>query len=316
VLDDRAAASLGELGIAVRGRRVTAQPWLDAGTVVLRPELDDQLRERCRTEGVVVIEGIEALAPVTERGIVVGATCQSVDGSPRRFGCDVLIVADGANSTFGRALGTHRRRDLPYLVGVRRRWASGRAATASVTRSLQRGDGERVPGLGWALPDDHGGVTVGVTIPSTVPDVEGINPTQVLERLVDRWRDTGRLDLGEPLGEARGGRLPVGGSVGPIAGPTFLVVGDAAAAGHPLTGLGIAAAVRTGALAGRAAGTALLAGDAAALQTFPVDVRRDLGEEHRRSRNALRIIGTPAGHLLERRAPRLVRIAAALSPGG
>ena len=316
VLEDRAAAVLGELGVAVRGRRVTARPWVEAGTVVLRPELDERLRDRCRLEGVEVVEGTEAISPVTERGIVLGATCLTADGSTRDITADLLVVADGANSTFGRALGTHRRRDLPYLVGVRRRWQSGRAATATVTRSLRRSDGEGIPGLGWALPDDEGGVTVGVTIPSTVPDVEGVNPMQVLERLVERWRDAGRLDLGEPLGEPRGGRIPVGGSVGPIAGPTFLVIGDAAGAGHPLTGLGITAAVRTGALAGRALGNALLTGDAAALQTFPADVRREFGEEHRRARNALRIVGTPVGHLLERRAPRLVRIAAAVSPGG
>jgi flavin-dependent dehydrogenase len=320
VLDDRAAATLGEFGVAVRGRRVTLRPWLDAGTVVLRPHLDDDLRTRCRAEGVEILSGTEASTPISERGLVLGARCITVGGSPTTTGsevlADVVIVADGANSTFGRTLGTHRRRDMPYLIGVRRRWEARRATTAMLTRSLHRGDGLRLRGTGWALPDDEGGVTIGVSIPSTVPDVEGVNSTQVLNRLVERWIDSGHLDLGEPLGEPHGGRLPVGGSVGPIAGPTFLVVGDAAAAAHPVSGLGIAAALRTGSLAGRAAAAALADGDDAALQSYPSDVRREVGEEHRRARNTLRIVGSPLGDRLDRGAPRLVRLAATLSPGG
>lgn len=320
VLDDRAAASLGEFGVAVRGRRVTLRPWLDAGTVVLRPDLDDELRSRCRSEGVAVLTGTEAVTPISERGLVLGARCATTGESPTDPGfevlADVLIVADGANSTFGRTLGTHRRRDMPYLIGVRRRWEARRAATAMLTRSLHRGDDSGLRGTGWALPDDEGGVTIGVTIPSTINDVEGVNLTQVLDRLVERWVDGGHLDLGEPLGEPRGGRLPVGGSVVPIAGPTFLVVGDAAAAAHPVSGLGIAAALRTGSLAGRATASALAAGDDTALQSYPGDLRREVDEEHRRARNTLRIIGSPLGDRLERGAPRLARLVATLSPGG
>ena len=258
----------------------------------------------------------EALAPITERGLVRGARCADPTGGSVDIHAEVLVVADGANSTFGRSLGTQRRRDLPYLVGVRRRWATHRAASAMITRSLQRDDGGDLPGLGWALPDDEGGLTVGVTIPSTTRDAEGVNPHQVLERLIARWRDGGRIDLGEPLGDARGGRVPVGGSVGPIAGPTFLVVGDAAAMAHPVGGLGIAPALRTGTLAGRAVATALTEGDNTALQSYAHAVRSEFAEEHRRARNAVRIIGSPIGRRVERWSPRLVRAVAAASPGG
>ena len=315
MLDDRAAAALGEFGVAVPGRRVTLRPWVDAGTVVLRPDLDERLRRRCRDEGVDVVEA-EALAPIAERGLVRGARCADSDGRSVDIHAEVLVVADGVNSTFGRPLGTQRRRDLPYLVGVRRRWATHRAASAMITRSLQRDDGGDLPGLGWALPDDEGGLTVGVTIPSTTRDAEGVNPHQVLERLINRWRDGGRIDLGEPLGDVRGGRVPVGSSVGPIAGPTFLVVGDAAAMAHPVGGLGIAPALRTGTLAGRVVATTLTEGDNTALQSYAHAVRNEFAEEHRRARNAVRIIGTPLGRRVERWSPRLVRVVAAASPGG
>lgn len=315
VLDDRAAAAVGEFGVAVPGRRVTLRPWVDAGTVVLRPDLDGRLRHRCLDEGIEIVEA-DAIAPLVERGLVLGARCRDLSGSTLDIGAEVLVIADGANSTFGRALGTQRRRDLPYLLGVRRRWATHRAAAALVTRSLHRDDGGDLPGLGWALPDDEGGLTIGVSIPSTVRDAEGINPHQVLERLVDRWRDGGRIDLGEPLGDARGGRAPVGGSVGPIAGPTFLVVGDAAGMAHPVGGLGIAPALRTGTLAGRAVARALADRDNSALQAYAHSVRSEYDEEHRRARNAVRIIGSPVGRHLERWAPRLVRAVAVASPGG
>lgn len=315
VLDDRAAAFLGEIGIAVPGRRVTLRPWIDAGTVVLRPDLDERLRRRCRDDGIDIVDA-EALTPITDRGLVLGARCRDRNGTTIDIGAEVLVVADGANSTFGRSLGTQRRRDLPYLLGVRQRWATHRAASAMVTRSLQRDDGGDLPGLGWALPDDEGGLTVGITIPSTARDAEGVNPYQVLERLISRWRDGGRIDLGEPLGDARGGRVPVGGSVGPIAGPTFLVVGDAAAMAHPVSGLGITPALRTGTLAGRVVATALAEGDDTALQSYAYSVRSEFAEDQRRARNTVRIIGSPVGRHLVRWSPRLVRIAATASPGG
>ena len=55
-----------------------------------------------------------------------------------------------------------------------------------------------------------------------------------------------------------GGRLPMGCSVGPQAGPTYLVVGDAAGTVNPFNGEGIAYGYETGRLGAGVLGEALL----------------------------------------------------------
>jgi flavin-dependent dehydrogenase len=65
--------------------------------------------------------------------------------------------------------------------------------------------------------------------------------------------------------------------VGPHAGPTYLVTGDAGGAINPFNGEGIAYAMETGRLAAQAADRALAAGDPRAVRLY-VDLLRDAYE--------------------------------------
>ena len=78
-------------------------------------------------------------------------------------------------------------------------------------------------------------------------------------------------------GAPTGGRLPMGLSVGPHTGPTYLIVGDAAGAINPFNGEGIAYAYETGRMAAEAVHEALVTGNGLALQDYDARLAETYG---------------------------------------
>ena len=83
-------------------------------------------------------------------------------------------------------------------------------------------------------------------------------------------------------------------SVGPHAGPTYLVVGDAAGAINPFNGEGIAYAYETGRLAADALELALASGDGLALRRYPERLEDLYGLYFKVARAFVKAIGNPA----------------------
>ena len=86
----------------------------------------------------------------------------------------------------------------------------------------------------------------------------------------------------------------MGGSVGPKAGPTYLVVGDAAGSVNPFNGEGIDYAYETARMAADVVHEALSEGDASALQRYPKLLDDAYGHYFKVARLFARIIGRPA----------------------
>ena len=277
--------------------RLTERPLRSGSAIVIRQdELFSSLRQRCRELGVVVHEETRATSPIIERGFLRGAACDDA----RELLAEYSVIADGANSTFGRALGTYRRRDLPYLVAVNGAWSapSTHEPSISVDLGLVRADGRPLAGYGWVIPDGHGAVTAGVVVPSTVRDVESINLQQVLVQMVSSVGHRWGLVADSPLELGRERRLPVGGSVGPVLGPTFIVAGDAASTADPLSGIGVTGAVMSGVLAGDVVANAVDEGASAPLQRYSADLKAALGRRQQLGRFILPVLGHPAGRYL------------------
>ncbi|MGN6694793.1 MAG: NAD(P)/FAD-dependent oxidoreductase, partial [Aquihabitans sp.] len=58
--------------------------------------------------------------PIVEGGLVAGAVVKDKDtGSTRAIRAKYVVIADGANSRFGRALGTARNRSYPQGMAIR-----------------------------------------------------------------------------------------------------------------------------------------------------------------------------------------------------
>ena len=239
--------------------------------------------------------GAEAVEPLVEDGLVVGAVVRR-DGVTEAVRARYVVVADGANSRFGRALGTARDRTYPLGMAVRGYFTSPFHDEPWIEShlDLRDRDGNHLPGYGWIFPVGDGTVNVGVGLLSTFSGWKSINTSVLMDAFVAtapaRWGISPETSCGPPTG----GKLPTGGSVAPNIGPTWLVVGDAAGSVNPFNGEGISLAYETGRLAAAAVSTALVTGDGLALTQYPRQLEEMYGLYWKVARAFVRAIGNPA----------------------
>ena len=266
-----------------------------SGLVWRRDDLDATMRTRATDAGVDVRTGTQADAPIVERGFVRGATVTLGDGSTTDIGCRFLVVADGANSAFGRGLGTNRDRQWPYAVSASTCVHSDRANDSWIETHLGIADANDHPvtGHGWVHPIGNGTLNVGVTVLSSYRDVLGVNIVKLLDRFADSMSTRWAFDADERLVEPMRRRTPVGGSVSPTMGATFLVTGDAAGMANPFTSHGVRAALATGHVAADVLDEALSVGNSTTLQRYPALLSDLLGQYHKVGRLSARFLGRP-----------------------
>ncbi len=157
-----------------------------------------------------------------------------------------VVGADGARSRVAQDLGLDRNRD--FIVGIE-----------DVLHGLPSDRGTRPPAfhcflgpelapgyVAWVV-DDGEAVHVGLG-----GYAERFNPVEALATFRTQVQRRFGIDpdRAERI-ERRGGRIPVGGVLGNIAGPRGLLVGDAAGAVSPLTAGGLDACMRLSELAAR-----------------------------------------------------------------
>ena len=275
------------------------------GRVVRRRDLDWAVARNAERAGATLLQGHEAIEPILERGFVRGALVRTDgpggDGDPGETGSSVevrakyVVVADGANSRFGRALGTFRNRSWPYGTAIRTYWESPRHADPWIESALDVKDrnGNPLPGYGWVFPVGDGTVNVGVGLLSTFRDFKSVNTSQLLESYAHMVRERWDIDPDHPTSIAKAGRIPMGGSVGPTTGPTYLVVGDAAGSVNPFNGEGIDYAYETARMAAQVLHEALTEHDSLALQQYPKLFDDEYGQYFKVARLFARVIGRP-----------------------
>ena len=266
------------------------------GYVVRRSELDTMVAYNAVKAGATLLEGHEATAPILERGFVRGAQVTDKDGVTKDLTARYVVVADGANSRFGRALGTFRTKEWPYGTAIRTYWETPRHADPWIESALDVKDrnGNPLPGYGWIFPVGDGTVNIGVGLLSTFRDFKTVNTTHLLNEYAHMIADRWEIDPDSPTCKATSGRIPMGGSVGPKSGPTYLVVGDAAGSVNPFNGEGIDYAYETARIAADVLHQAISANDPAALQRYQSMLDDEYGQYFKVARLFARIIGRPA----------------------
>ena len=265
------------------------------GYVVRRRELDEMVATNAVAAGATLFTGHEATGPIIDRGFVRGATVQTDDGSTKELRAKYIVVADGANSRFGRSLGTFRTRDWPYGTAIRSYWSTPRHAEPWIESALDLKDrnGNPLPGYGWVFPLGDGTVNIGVGLLSTLRDFKSVNTTHLLEAYAQQVAERWEIDPENPEAKAKSGRIPMGGSVGPKAGPNYLVIGDAAGSVNPFNGDGIDYAYETGRMAASVLHEALVAADPTTLQQYPRLLDDAYGDYFKVARLFARVIGRP-----------------------
>jgi geranylgeranyl reductase family protein len=266
------------------------------GYVITRHDLDQLVAERAEKAGATVLQGVEALEPLMEEGVPRGALVKDkADGTLRELRATYTVVSDGANSRFGRALGTRRDRAYPLGMAIRGYFTSPRSEEPWIESHLDVRDqgGNVLPGYGWIFPLGDGRVNVGVGLLSTFKRWKSVNTSHLMDAFVDYAPESWGISPETSCGPPTGGKLPMGLAVGPSVGATWLTTGDAAGAINPFNGEGIAYAYETGRYAAEAVGTALATGDAMALQGYEDRLRAEFDLYFRVARAFVKIIGHP-----------------------
>ena len=234
-------------------------------SAVPRTELDDRIRSVAADDGAKMRLGAKAVDVVRDS---TGRVSAVVLGDGSLIGCRHLIVADGARSTLGRALGRTWHRETVYGTAIRGYIATPRADEPWITSHLELRSpaGEVLPGYGWIFPLGNGEVNIGVGALATAK-----RPADAALRPLMSYYAGLRRDEWGFQGEPRAGLsalLPMGGAVSGVAGPNWMLIGDAAACVNPLNGEGIDYGIETGRLAAELLGT----GDYT--QAWPSELRR------------------------------------------
>ncbi len=268
-LTPRAIAELNALGasqwITTRARNAGLRaagfgqtlylPWPGGslpnyGSAAPRLQLDDAIRKVALEAGVTPVEGLRATdVDHDERGRVAAVVFTDAEKNTTRIHCNRLIVADGVRSQLGRVLGREWHRSTAYGVAARAYISSGRSDDPWISSHLElRGtQNELLSGYGWIFPLGDGNVNIGVGTLATDKHPAEVNLRQLTNHYTDQQRDDWELD-----GELRAtwsAMLPMGGAVSGVAGPNWMLVGDAAGCVNPLNGEGIDYGLETGHLA-------------------------------------------------------------------
>ena len=267
------------------------------GYVITRRDLDALVAERAAKAGACVWEGAEAIEPLVSNGLVDGAVIQPKydDGPLVPVRARYTVVADGANSRFGRSLGTNRDRSYPLGMAIRGYWTSPRHDEPWIDSWLDiRDKSDNVlPGYGWIFPVGDGRVNVGVGLLSTFNQWKAVNTTHLLQSFAEFAPPSWDIRPETSCGPPTGGRLPMGLSVTPHVGPTWILAGDAGGTINPFNGEGIAYAYESGRYAAEAVDLALATGDGMALRTYESRLRSEYDLYYRVARAFVRVIGHP-----------------------
>lgn len=263
------------------------------GYVIERSELDAMVLGAAEAAGATVHQTSEATPLLGQDGDPIGIKVRSASGE-REVTARFVIVADGANSRFGRALGARRIREWPMGLAIRGHWRSPRSEDNMIESRLDLRDasGAVVPGYGWVFPLGDGRVNVGVGLLTSEGRWKGFNTTKLLARFLEQCSAWG-IDPANPLAEPTGGKLPMGFSVGPRAGRRHILVGDAAGSINPFNGEGIAYGYETGRLGAWAVAEALSSGDPEALSAYPRRLEEAYALYERLGRAFVRLISKP-----------------------
>ena len=234
-------------------------------SAVPRTELDDRIRSVAADDGAKMLLGVKA---VDVKHDSAGRVSSVVLDNGGEVSCRELIVADGARSTLGRALGRTWHRETVYGTAIRGYVATPRSSEPWITSHLELRSphGDVLPGYGWIFPLGNGEVNIGVGALATAkrPADAALRP------LMSYYAGLRREEWGF-TDEPRAGLsalLPMGGAVSGVAGPNWMLIGDAAACVNPLNGEGIDYGLETGRLAAELLGTGDLT------EVWPAELRR------------------------------------------
>ena len=306
-LTPRAIAELGHLGMSAwldgRARnlglraagfgQVLHLPWPGGnlpnhGGAAPRMVLDAAIRDVALQAGATPLEGARAVDVEWNSDRIAAIVFKTAAGNIT-VAANTVVVADGAKSQLGRLLGREWHKDTAYGVAARGYIESDRSDDPWISSHLElRGsDNQILSGYGWIFPLADGTVNIGVGTLATAKRPADINLRQLLDFYANGQREEWKLqgDVQKPWSAL----LPMGGAVSNVAGPNWVLVGDAAGCVNPLNGEGIDYGLETGRLAAE-----FIVTNPVSMQTqWPEILRQHYGLAFSAARRIAGILTTP-----------------------
>ena len=219
---------------------------------VPRPILDAALLDRARAAGARVRERVHVVAARPDGGGLTSVRVRS-HGREERLSARFLVAADGLRSTVARALELDTPARWPRRLGLVARYRGG----LRLARAEMHVSHDSYCGL---APVGDGLLTVSLVVPLGAKTADE-STTAFFERRLDAFPGVAPALEGATRVTPIRGAAPLAHRVRRVAGPGFLLVGDAAGFLDPFTGEGVYRAIRGAELAADAAERALARAD-------------------------------------------------------
>lgn len=207
----------------------------------------------------------------------------------------ILLVANGAHSSFTRDVANIRMEPKYYAAGIRAYYKGVKGMHPDSFIELHFLQ-SLLPGYLWIFPLPNGEANVGMDMLSDAVRDKKINLKKLLTDTLqqdpvfaERFKDA------EMTSSLDGYGLPLGSKKRRLSGERYMLVGDAAFLIDPFTGEGIGNAMYSGAFAGQQAATCLQTNDFSAdtLLAYDARVYRVLGPELKLSHRLQQLVRYP-----------------------
>ncbi|MBO9152797.1 NAD(P)/FAD-dependent oxidoreductase [Chitinophaga sp. GCM10012297] len=207
----------------------------------------------------------------------------------------LLIVANGAHSSFTKEVAGIRMEPKYYAAGIRAYYkgVKGTHADSFIELHFLK---NLLPGYLWIFPLPNGEANVGMDMLSDAVRDRKVNLKQLLTDTLkqdpvfaERFRDA------EMTSSLDGYGLPLGSKKRRLSGNRYMLVGDAAYIIDPFTGEGIGNAIYSGAIAAKQAAACLAAGNFGEeiMMAYDESVYRVLGPELKLSYKLQQLVKYP-----------------------
>ena len=252
VLADAAAHGAWQEGMRIAAESAEFRLRYDdgrRGLGIARPVLDGLLLERARAAGARVDEGVTVAGVLVERGAVTGVRVRDDAGQELAVRAQLVVAADGLRSPVARSLGLERELRRPRRLGLVAR-VRGAATSSMGVMAVGRDAYCGVASVGAAE------TSVGLVVSAGARRADE-TAAELIHREVEALAPAHDALTGAARATSIRGASPLARRVGQVAGPGYLLVGDAAGFTDPFTGEGVHRALRGAELAASAVRNAL-----------------------------------------------------------